>query len=75
MFVSQLAKLLTPPPNADVLNGSKAVLSARKHLTSYQRVALVQQNIIILALFNKLLDQSIPLVTVRSIVFLLTEQL
>ena len=33
-------------------------------------LALVQQSIIILALLNKLQDQSVPLVTVRSIFFL-----
>ena len=36
---------------------------------------MVRQSIIILAFLNKLLDQSVPLVTIRSIVSLLTEQL
>ena len=41
----------------------------------FTQQCLVWQSIILLAFLNKLLDQSVPLVTVRSIVSLLTEQL
>ena len=56
-------------------NQSCSVSKETFDLYSYNRDALIRQSISTLALLNKLFDQSVPLVTVRSIVSLLTEQL
>ena len=49
--------------------------SVSKETFDLRVTGLVEQSIKILALLNKLLDKSVPLVTVRSFVSLLTEQL